>query len=219
MSVFKRILMGRGIFKKAPRIVLSLLLGLTPLANAEAKTLTSLSELLRETALKTIQEKKIYAKVDLETIAQSNEQRLDYYLAGTTPRSCKIILRKLSLYEQYPKFLPAVIKEARYEESSQNIFFLLDHPLLPHTFTLTFKLPRIEGPGHYPFSFDFGIFSGLTGQINVYDLSEKNQGQCLFETVAKWQGPSTNYPDSIIEFFSEALSKLSMEKLFRISQF
>jgi len=221
MGVFKSILMGPGKIKKARCIVLSLSLGLTLFFFPSfllAKVLTPLENLVRPEAFKTLKEKKIYVNTKMHSI-NSQQQKLDYYIVGIAPKSCKHSLRKLSLYEEYSNFIPSMVKKSEYDEKKSILTFLLDHTFLPNTFTLRFKLPRISKPGSYDFSFNEGIFSGLKGKIHVYDYVEKikdSQDHCIFETMAIWQGPSTKYPDSLVEFFSNALSELSMEKLFRI---
>lgn len=140
------------------------------------------------------------------------EQSLNFSIAGLHPKNCTYALKTLSLYEEYSRFL-SFVKESRYNEATQEINFILSHFLLPYDMRLTFKLPRITKPGTYPFTFDIGILKNLTG--NIYVSEEGNR--CLFYSTAQWRGPDTGINNTVFELFSQALSKLSMEILFRIS--
>jgi hypothetical protein len=140
-------------------------------------------------------------------------QDLAFTIAGLHPKSCEFALKKLSLYENYSLFLDFV-KKSQYDVSKEEINFLLSHTFLPYDMQLIFKLPRITKEGVYPFRFDHGILKNLKGEITVKKIKQK----CLFFTKADWQGPHTGFPNFVFEFFSQALSKLSMERLFRLSQ-
>lgn len=139
-------------------------------------------------------------------------QDLHFTIAGLHPKSCEYALKKLSLYENYSQFLDFV-KTSEYDLFTGEIDFLVSHTLLPYDMRLVFKLPRITQPGVYPFSFERGILLNLKGNIHV--INYKNR--CLFFTKADWSGPHTGFPNLIFEFFSQTLSKITMEKLFRIS--
>lgn len=139
-------------------------------------------------------------------------QSLSFSIAGLHPKSCTYALKTLSLYEEYSHFLNFV-KESQYDESKKEINFLISHMLLPYDMRLIFNLPRITTTGVYPFTFDIGILKDLKGKINVSEYL----GRCLFYSNAEWTGPHTGFPNSIFELFSQVLSKLSMENLFRIS--
>ena len=152
------------------------------------------------------------SRVKTSSIGENKIQELNFTIAGLHEKSCIYTLKTLSLYEGYSKFLDFV-KESTYDEKTEEINFKLSHALLPYDMRLIFKLPRITKVGQYPFSFDQGILKDLKGTI--YVINHKNR--CLFFSKANWRGPSTGFPDLIFEFFSQTLAKLSMEKLFRIS--
>lgn len=152
------------------------------------------------------------SEVTSGTFQEKNWQELKFKIAGLHAKSCSYALRKLSLYENYSQFIDFV-KLSEYDEKNELINFKLSHLLLPYDMLLTFRLPRIRMPGIYFFSFDIGILQGLRGEIHV--IEEKDR--CIFFTKANWKGSHTGFPNLIFEIFSETLSKLSMEKLFRIS--
>ena len=139
-------------------------------------------------------------------------QELKFSIAGFHQKSCDYALKKLSLYENYSDFIDFV-KLSQYDEEKQEINFLLSHILLPYDMRLIFKLPRITKEGVYPFSFDQGILKDLKGTIYV----EKINNRCLFYTKAQWSGAHTKIPNTIFEFFSQTLAKMTMERLFRLS--
>lgn len=139
-------------------------------------------------------------------------QELHFSIAGFHQKSCEYALKKLSLYENYSKFLDFV-KQSQYDEKKQEINFLLSHTLLPYDMRLIFNLPRITKEGTYPFSFDQGILKDLKGTIYV----EKIDNRCLFYSVADWSGKNTKIPNVVFEFFSQTLAKMTMERLFRLS--
>ncbi len=139
-------------------------------------------------------------------------QQLDFSIAGYHEKSCEFVLKKLSLYENYSDFL-SFVKKSEYNEQTQEIKFLLSHILLPYDMHLIFKLPRITKVGSYKFSFDQGFLKDLNGTIYVESIDKR----CLFYSKANWTGPHTKIPSPIFEFFSQTLSKISMERLFRIS--
>ena len=143
---------------------------------------------------------------------QKSMQELNFTIAGLHPKSCSYALKKLSLYESYYKFLDFV-KESKFDEKKGEINFLLVHPLLPYDMRLMFNLPRITKEGVYPFTFDQGILKDLKGKIYVINYKER----CLFFTKADWVGPHTGFPNILFEVFSQTLSKMGMERLFRIS--
>ena len=159
-----------------------------------------------------ILEGQVFSESNVKSLNLNKEQSLNFSIAGLHPKSCSYALKTLSLYEEYSHFLKFV-KESKYDEQKQEINFVLSHILLPYDMRLIFKLPRITAPGVYPFTFDIGILKNLHGKIYVSD----HDGRCLFYSKAEWIGPTTGFPNLIFELFSQALSKLSMEILFRIS--
>ena len=157
-------------------------------------------------------ESKVKSLVLVTSPKTENIQELNFSIAGFHQKSCEYALKKLSLYESYSLFLNFV-KESLYDEEKQELNFLLSHTLLPYDMRLIFKLPRITKEGVYPFEFDRGILKDLKGTIYV----EKINNRCLFFTKAHWSGPHTGFPNVIFEVFSQTLSKITMERLFRIS--
>lgn len=154
----------------------------------------------------------VFSESSVKSLNSTKEQSLTFSIAGLHPKSCTYALKTLSLYEEYAHFL-SFIKESQYNEQKKEINFVLSHILLPYDMRLIFKLPRITSPGAYPFVFEIGILKNLQGKIYVSD----HAGRCLFYSNAQWQGPNTGFPNIMFELFSQALSKLSMEILFRIS--
>lgn len=144
---------------------------------------------------------------------QNEFQKLNFLIAGLHKKKCSFALVKLSQYERYSEFID-FIKVSQYDDKTQKIFLKLSHTLLPFNMILNFRLSRIVEKGITQFRFDSGFLKNLTGQIHV----NEHRGLCLFVTKADWQGPDTGIPDSVFSFFSRALGKLAMEKLFRISQ-
>lgn len=139
-------------------------------------------------------------------------QNLNFSIAGLHKKSCNYALKTLSQYEKFNKFV-SFVTESEYDENKQEISFRLSHLLLPYDMMLIFNLPRITTPGTYPFRFDIGFLQGLQGNIHVIN----HHNRCLFYSEAKWSGPDTGLNSLIFEVFSQALTKLSMETLFRIS--
>ncbi len=154
----------------------------------------------------------IFSESKVNSLNFNKEQSLSFSIAGLHPKSCPYALKTLSLYEEFSHFLNFV-KESRYNDSTNEINFLLSHFLLPYEMRLIFKLPRITKVGTYPFSFDVGILKNLNGKIYIMNHGSR----CLFYTTASWQGKHTGFSSTIFELFSQTLSRLSMEILFRIS--
>jgi len=171
----------------------------------------SVFDQIPEAAKKNIQKNEIYANSVVES--GKDWQSLDFQIVGETEKSCRDTLRKLSRYETYSNYV-GFIKKSTYNDDKERVHFALSSSLLPFDMILEFKLPRIKQAGAYPFSFDNGFLKDLKGVIQV----EEHSGKCLFFTTASWKGKSTGIPDSILSFFSQALSKLSMENMFRIAK-
>lgn len=153
-----------------------------------------------------------YAKSDVETY-DNKQQSLDYLIAGLHKKECSYALVKLSQYERFKEFIDFV-KKSSYNEKTERIRLSLSHTFLPFDMVLDFKIKRIKDTGAFPFQFDAGFLKGLKGVINI----SKHQKRCLFATTANWRGPDSGIPDSVFSFFSQALGKLAMERLFRVSE-
>lgn len=165
---------------------------------------------------KLIEKGEILTKSEVLDYEDKKFQSLNFFIIGIHPRPCAQSLKKLSLYENY-KNLIDFIKVSNYDEKEQKVFFTLDSKLLPMAMNLSFKIPRIDKPGIYPFSFDIGFFSGLKGTIQAYDYQDRKK--CLLYTEAYWKGAHTKFPNFIVEMFSETLSQISMEKMIRVTKF
>lgn len=181
--------------------------------NLEEKKINSIP--LKESVKKSVLQGEVFSESKVKSYENSRgttEQNLKFQILGYHLKSCQFAMRKLSRYEDYKKFIDFV-KDSDYDEKNQELNFLLSHTLLPYNMRLIFKLPRITGPGVYPYSFEIGVLKGLRGNIHVIDYKKR----CLFYTDANWSGPYTGFPNLIFEFFSQVLSKTSMEILFRVS--
>jgi hypothetical protein len=156
----------------------------------------------------------VFSESKVKSFSEKNKemQSLNFSIAGLHPKSCHYALKTLSRYEDFSKFV-GFIKESQYNTTNNEITFRLSHMLLPYDMLLIFKLPRITDVGTYPFSFELGFLNGLHGNIHV--INHKNR--CLFYSTAEWVGADSGFNNLIFEVFSQALSKLSMETLFRIS--
>jgi hypothetical protein len=153
-----------------------------------------------------------YAKSSITELS-NDQQKLDYIIAGLHKKECSYALVKLSQYERYQEFVD-FITESSYNNKSEKIRLKLSHSFLPFNMVLHFKIERITKTGTYRFLFDSGFLKGLTGLINI--STYKNR--CFFATTAIWQGPDTGIPNSVFSFFSQALGKMAMERLFRVSE-
>jgi len=171
---------------------------------------------LKKNIKENILEGEVFSESSVKTLDPIDKgikgQSLSFSIAGLHPKSCSYALKTLSNYEEYSHFL-SFVKESHYNENKKEIQFLLSHMLLPYDMLLIFNLPRITNTGNYPFSFEIGILKNLHGNIHVME----HKGRCLFYSTANWSGAHTGVNSTVFEIFSQALTKLSMEILFRIS--
>lgn len=171
---------------------------------------------------KLVKDYEVVANSQVETIKgeqiglKGEAQTLKFDITGLHKKSCARALGILSRYESYKNHID-FIKESRYDEQKKEVYFYLSHTLMPFDMSLSFKIPRITGPGAYPFSFEQGFLKNLSGIINVAEAPGRSSPNCLFFTTASWQGPYSKIPSPIFEMFSATLSRISMEKLFKIS--
>lgn len=142
------------------------------------------------------------------------EQQLMLFVSGIHPRNCKRAMRKLSLYENYHSYMD-FIKQSTYDDKSQKFAFTIDHALLPFPMQVKFKIPRINGPGNYPFVFEDGFLKDLKGTVAVKEMGKF----CLLGLKTDWQGPETPIPNVIFGTFLETVGKLGLEHLIRVSIF
>ena len=145
---------------------------------------------------------------------EKNQQKLFVVVAGVHPRNCTRAMRKLSLYENYSKYMD-FIKSSQYNEKSQKFTFTIDHTLLPYAMVVGFKIPRITKEGVYPFTFEDGFLKDLHGNIMVKEIGN----YCLLGMKADWIGPKTQIPNLIFETFIQTVAKLGLEHLIRVSRF
>ena len=142
------------------------------------------------------------------------KQVLEFYALGLHQKKCSRVLPKMSLYENYHKWLPFVTSST-YDETTKRVDFILDSSVLPMKMNLNFKIPRIKKPGVYLFHFDKGFLSGLQGKIHVVAVKKK----CLIQTTADWKGKDSGIPNLAFEFFTEVLTKTGMGIVFRKTKF
>ena len=122
-------------------------------------------------------------------------QSLHLSVFGLHRLPCAPVWGKLSLYENYKKYLD-LVDQSTYNEKTQELFLLVDHTLLPFSMSLRFKLPRIRGPGKYPFTFTSGFLKGLLGTIEV----SERQGRCLLIGRANWKGSKQRFLTGFLNF-------------------
>ena len=156
---------------------------------------------------------KTFALSVAQTSNKSKSQSFNFKIAALHPKSCSVALRKLSRYETFKNYI-GFVTNSSYDDKRKLVYFRLESMLLPFSMVLQFELDRITKPGIYHFTFKYGFLKGLKGEIHVSKLNR----QCFFYTKAKWSGPYTKIPSPVLEFFTEALSKIVVEKLFLISR-
>lgn len=181
--------------------------------------LVRLETLLSNQISLTESQKKIFASGDILSQADvespsEKEQKLALFVAGVHPRNCVRAMRKISLYENYSSFID-FIKKSEYNNSTQQLTFTIDHTLLPYAMIMSFKLPRINGVGTYPFVFEHGFLKDLKGEIGVQNLDKF----CVLTLKANWQGKDSGLPNLALEMFAQTLSKMGLEHLIRLSLF
>ena len=147
-----------------------------------------------------------------DVVGANTLQKMNARVVGLHPRSCERGLKKISRYESYPQHM-SFVKEASYDDKTQQVRFLLDHTVLPFPMVLAFKIPRITKPGVTSFVFPHGIFAGLTGTIHVAPVGNR----CVYFLKADWHGKSTGLPDVVVSTFAQTLIKMGLEHLIRIS--
>ncbi|MGB0453581.1 MAG: hypothetical protein ACPGJV_07680, partial [Bacteriovoracaceae bacterium] len=141
------------------------------------------------------------------------KQKLDMYVYGLHRRSCTMALPKISLYEKFKDYVD-MIEISEYDEENGRINLVMNHSLLPFQMRLNFKLEKIDRPGLYKFEFDKGFLKGLQGQI----LAKKYEGKCLLAARAKYDGKKSHISDSVMEVFTETLSRITLERLIVVSR-
>ena len=171
---------------------------------------------LNKESIKEIIDGKVLVDATVDTSSKSGEKQQSFGLkaAALHPKSCTKALRKLSLYENYDKWI-SFIKSSLYDEKYRLLTLKANHTLLPYPMLVHIIVDRPTKPGVYPFTFPTGIFSGLKGEFEV-----KSHGKrCIFYATSNWQGKSTGIPDFVIELFAETLSRIGAEVIIRKTQF
>lgn len=150
-------------------------------------------------------------KVDSPT---DSEQQMNLFVSGVHPRNCQRAMRKLSLYENYHNYMD-FIKTSSYNEQTKNFSFTIEHALLPYDMVVSFKIPRITKEGLYPFTFESGFLKGLKGTVIVQDVGKF----CLMGLKADWRGPESSIPNIVFSNFIQAVGRMGLEHLIRVSRF
>jgi hypothetical protein len=152
-------------------------------------------------------------KIIVESTVDShkgNLQSFDMNVAAMHKKSCAKVIRKLSMYENYDEWI-SFVKSSTYLEKNRLLTIKADHTLLPYPMVVHIIVDRPKKPGVYKFSFPTGMFAGLTGKFII----KKHGSSCAFYAQSHWNGKETKIPNFIIELFSETLTKLGGELLFR----
>ena len=180
---------------------------------AQSKVLTDDKNLLEISSrmMERLEKGDVITNSEVDT--NGKQQSLEMKVIALHPRDCHFALPKLALYENYYQYLDLVQKSI-YNDATQNLFLKVDHSLMPFKMVLSFKLPRINNPGHYQFSFDKGFLKGLIEKIHI----RSHKKRCLMMARADWKGPVSKIPDTIFEMFTTTLSKLTVQRLFIISR-
>ncbi len=144
----------------------------------------------------------------------AKEQQMMLFVSGIHPRNCTRAMRKLSLYENYHTYMDFV-KTSRYDEKSQKFSFTVDHTLLPFPMIVGFRIPRINKPGRYLFTFEDGFLKDLKGTIIVEEVGK----YCLLGLKTDWRGSETRIPNILFSTFIQTVGKLGLEHLIRVSLF
>jgi len=177
-------------------------------------------EKTKESKNKVLAKEDILCEAKVEDKEEGKKQDLNFFIAGIHQKTCVQVMRKLSLFEQYEDFLDLVTKST-YDDTKSRWILDISSILMPFDMTIDFILPKFYGPGVTRFQFNKGILRGLTGIIQLTEVTVENQQlkkSCLFTSSASWHGPHSKIPSSVFSFFSQALGKKTMEALFRISK-
>jgi len=147
---------------------------------------------------------------DAKVETKDAKQEFTLKAAALHPKPCKNVLRKLSMLEKYADWI-SFVKSSTYNEKNKMFTIRADHALLPYPMIVHIIVDRPVKPGIYPFSFPTGMFTGLYGEFII----KKHKNRCAFYAHSYWIGKKTKIPDFMVELFSETLSKLGGELLFR----
>ncbi len=137
------------------------------------------------------------------------KQSFSMKVAAIHKKKCSKVLRKLSLFESYKDWI-SFIKKSDYNPNRKLLTINANHTLLPFPMIVHVIVDRPTKKGVYPFIFPTGLFRGLKGEFII----DQKENKCLFFAKSHWQGQK-KLPDFAIELFSDALTKLAGEALFR----
>lgn len=159
------------------------------------------------------------SQVDSRKTEAGDFQSLDFKAIALHPSSCQKAMVKLGRYEMYTEWLEGLIEEASYDEQKEVLNLVVTHSLLPFKMRVLFNIPRIRKEGTYPFSFDRGFLKGLSGKFQLKQEQGDNNrpGRCLFYITAFRDGPDSKLGNGVLELFSITITRIAIDKLFRLS--
>lgn len=152
--------------------------------------------------------------VDASVQKKESEQIFDLKGMALHQKKCTIALRKLSMLEEFPKWI-SFIKSSEYDEKLKLWTVRADHALLPYPMIVHIIVERPTKEGEYTFIFPTGIFTGLKGEFIIKEYNNR----CLFFASSHWQGKDTKIPNFVIELFSKTLATIAGNILMHKSQF
>ncbi|MEX0798990.1 MAG: hypothetical protein WEB87_05775 [Bacteriovoracaceae bacterium] len=167
---------------------------------------------LNKNSIEHLTQGNILSEADVNS--EADWQEFSLKAAGWHNKKCSLVLRKLSMLENYQEWI-SFIKSSTYQEKNRLFTLKADHTLLPYPMLVHIIMDRPNKEGVYDFAFPTGIFAGLKGRYHIRQIKNR----CLIYTDSYWKGKKTNIPNLVIELFSETLSKRGAELLMRKTQF
>lgn len=176
---------------------------------------------ISESSKNALKKGKFVINSQVDSSDDGKTQSLDFFALGLHSKNCKNAMVKLSRYEIYPHYLD-FIKEVNYDSEKEFLSFTIDHSLLPFKMGIEFNIPRIKGAGVFNYKFDKGFLKDLKGLIELNEdnnlaLKSSDEAHCLFKITSNWSGPHTQIPKTVFELFSITLTRIALEKMFRMS--
>lgn len=148
--------------------------------------------------------------VESEVTSEKDSQQFKMRVIHYHPKKCFRVIRTITNFSSYPQWI-SFVKKSSYNPKSRLLTVIADHTLLPHKMIVHVKMDKPKEPGDYQFMFPTGMFSGLKGQ---YHIVQTKKG-CLFYGNSYWKGKSTGYNNTIIEIFSQTLTRVGLNILKR----
>jgi hypothetical protein len=145
-----------------------------------------------------------------ESLDDGKNQTFTMRALGLHPQKCHKVLKKLSRFEDYHQWLD-FLSDISYYEKQDRLTFKANHLLLPFPMTVTIITKRPTTVGEYPFYFPNGIFTGLKGAVQIYQLPEG----CALFAQSFWSGKHTQINNFVIEVFTSTLTKIGAKILIR----